>query len=81
MTVICRLGSERLAIMFSGIAAPSFQLFYRGVDISGDLDTLTTSINYVDHVHGKADEIDVTVHDKDGAGKAHGSPNMATPCS
>lgn len=66
MTVICRLGSVGSAIMFSGIAAPYFQLFYRGVDISGDLDTLTTSINYVDHVHGKADEIDVTVHDKDG---------------
>lgn len=52
--------------MTSGIPTPYFQLIYRGIDISGDLDAMTTSINYVDHIHGKADEIDVTVHDKDG---------------
>lgn len=52
--------------MTSGLPAPYFQLIYRGVDISGDMDALTTSVNYVDHIHGKADEIDVTIHDKDG---------------
>lgn len=52
--------------MTSGIPAPNFKLIYRGVDISGDMDAMTTSINYTDHIHGEADEIDVTVHDKDG---------------
>lgn len=58
----------------SGLPAPYFRLIYRGVDISGDLDPMTTSINYVDHVHGKADEIDVTVHDKDGRWKGSWKP-------
>lgn len=50
------------------------RLIYRGVDISGDLSPLTTSINYTDHWHGEADEIDVTVHDKDGRWKGSWLP-------
>lgn len=60
--------------MLSGLPANRFALIYRGVDISGDLDAMTTTINYVDHLHGKADEIDVTVHDKDGRWKGSWCP-------
>lgn len=60
--------------MLSGLPAPRFQLVYRGVDISGDLDPMTTQINYTDHLHGKADEIDVTVQDKDGRWKGSWCP-------
>jgi phage protein D len=55
-------------------SSPTFQLIYRGTDISSDLDAMTTTINYVDHLHGKADEIDVTVHDKDGRWKGSWYP-------
>ncbi|MEC5291966.1 late control protein D [Aurantimonas sp. C2-6-R+9] len=41
-------------------------LLYRGVDITGDLDPMTTSVRYTDKLHGEADEIEVTVQDKDG---------------
>lgn len=60
--------------MTSGLPAPYFKLIYRGVDISGDLDPMTTSVNYTDHLHGKASEIDVTVHDKDGRWKGSWKP-------
>ena len=62
--------------MASVLPAPSFQLIYRGVDISGDIDPLTTSITYTDHLHGKADEIDITVHDKDGRWKGAWMPTQ-----
>ncbi len=48
---------------------PYFSLFYQGVDISSDLDPMTTSISYTDKAHGEIDEIDVTVQDKDGLWK------------
>jgi phage protein D len=41
-------------------------LIYRGVDISSEVAPMVTSINYTDHWHGEADEIDVTVQNKDG---------------
>jgi hypothetical protein len=47
-------------------AEPGFRLIYRGVDISNELQPEMISCTYVDKVHGEADEIDVTVHDRDG---------------
>ena len=41
-------------------------LTYRGVDITSDLDPMTTSVRYTDKLHGEADEIEVEVQDKDG---------------
>lgn len=41
-------------------------LEYRGVDITGDLDPMTTSVSYTDKLHGEADEIEVAVQDSDG---------------
>lgn len=60
--------------MSSGLPKPYFKLVYRGVDISGDLDPMTTSIRYEDKVHGEADAIDVTVQDKDGRWKGSWKP-------
>ncbi|MEH6739581.1 MAG: hypothetical protein V7695_13665 [Sulfitobacter sp.] len=56
------------------LRSPKFQLIYRGTDISGDMDPMTTSISYTDHVHGKANEISVAVHDKDGRWKGSWKP-------
>lgn len=53
---------------------PYFSLLYQGVDISSELDPQTTSITYTDQHHGKADEIDVTVQDKDGRWKGSWKP-------
>lgn len=55
-------------------AKPYFQLMYQGVDISSELDPMTTSVTYTDQAHGKADEIDVTVQDKDGRWKGAWKP-------
>lgn len=55
-------------------AKPYFQLLYQGVDISSELDPMTTSVTYTDQAHGKADEIDVTVQDKDGRWKGEWKP-------
>lgn len=60
--------------MSSGLPKPTFHLFYRGVDISGDLDPDTTSVSYTDYLHGKADEMELTVHDKDGLWKGPWRP-------
>lgn len=46
--------------------AAKFTLLYRGVDISGDLDPMTTSVAYTDKLHGEADEIEVSVEDSRG---------------
>lgn len=56
--------------MLSGLSKPRFQLFYRGVDISGGLDASTTSVTYTDHLNGEADEMEIVVHDKDGLWKS-----------
>lgn len=48
---------------------PRFELWYQGTDISSELDPETTSVTYTDHHHGKVDEIDVTVQDKEGKWK------------
>ncbi|MCC2099023.1 MAG: late control protein D [Hyphomicrobiales bacterium] len=61
--------------MSSGLPAPFFRLIYKGVDISGDLDPMTTSVSYTDNLHGKADEIDVTVQDRDGLWKGAWKPS------
>lgn len=53
---------------------PYFSLIYQGVDISSELDPLTTSVTYTDKVHGEVDEIDVTVQDKDGRWKSSWLP-------
>jgi uncharacterized protein len=53
---------------------PYFSLIYQGVDISSEMDPLTTSIRYTDNHHGKVDEIDVTVQDKDGRWKGSWKP-------
>ncbi|WP_299924186.1 hypothetical protein [uncultured Pelagimonas sp.] len=60
--------------MTSGLPQPYFQLMYRGTDISGDLDPMTTSVSYADQLHGEADEIEVTVQDKDGRWKGSWHP-------
>lgn len=54
--------------------SPRFSLIYQGTDISSELDPLTTSITYTDNHHGKVDEIDVTVQDKDGRWKGEWKP-------
>lgn len=53
---------------------PTFSLIYMGVDISAELDPQTTAIRYTDNHHGKVDEIDVTVQDKDGRWKGSWKP-------
>ncbi len=53
---------------------PLFSLIYQGVDISSELGPETTSITYTDNHHGKVDEIDVTVQDKDGRWKGSWKP-------
>lgn len=55
-------------------SSPYFSLIYQGVDISSELDPMTTSVTYTDQAHGKADEIDVTVQDKDGRWKGEWKP-------
>lgn len=55
-------------------AEPYFSLVYQNVDISSELDPMTTSITYTDHLHGEADEIDVSVQDKDGKWKGPWKP-------
>lgn len=50
----------------SGLPQPYFQLIYRGVDISSEVDPMTLSVGYTDHHHGEVDEIDVEVQDRDG---------------
>ncbi|MBP1862136.1 phage late control D family protein [Rhizobium herbae] len=55
-------------------SGPYFSLIYQGVDISSELDPMTTSISYTDNHHGKIDEIDVTVQDKDGRWKGAWKP-------
>lgn len=46
--------------------AARWTLIYRGVDISGDLAPMTTSIAYTDKLHGEADEIEVACEDAKG---------------
>lgn len=58
----------------SGILKPSFRLIYRGTDISGDLDPMTTDVSYSDNGHGEQDEISVTVQDSDGRWKGSWRP-------
>ncbi|MCA1492697.1 late control protein D [Ensifer sp. NBAIM29] len=53
---------------------PYFSLIYQGVDISSELDPMTTAISYTDNHHGKVDEIDVAVQDKDGRWKGSWRP-------
>lgn len=53
-----------LALMQPG--EPTFALWYRGVNISDEMQPEMLSCTYVDKVHGEADEIDVTCHDTDG---------------
>lgn len=52
-----------------GPSKPRFKLVYRGVDISSELDPMTTDVSYSDNVHGEQDEISVTVQDSDGRWK------------
>lgn len=53
---------------------PNFRLIYRGVDISSELDPMTTAVSYTDNHHGQADEIAVTVQDRDGRWKGSWKP-------
>lgn len=48
------------------VIVADWKLIYREVDISSELDPMTTSVTYTDKLHGEADEIEVTVQDKDG---------------
>ena len=43
-----------------------FELLYNGVDISADIAPYLISATYTDHSHGKADDLQVTVEDRDG---------------
>lgn len=56
------------------VTKPYFSLIYQGVDISSELDPMTTSVTYTDKAHGEIDEIDVTVQDKDGRWKSSWFP-------
>ena len=60
---------------------PYFKVIYRGIDISSDLDPQTTSITYTDHHHGEADEIEITVHDKDGRWQGSWKPEKGDQVS
>lgn len=50
------------------------RLIYRGIDISTDIADQVIEVNYTDHWHGENDEIDITVHDKDGLWKGSWFP-------
>jgi phage protein D len=45
---------------------PNFTLFYKGVNITLDVWNNLISCTYTDKVHGEADEIEVTLQDRDG---------------
>lgn len=45
---------------------PFFRIVYKGIDISSEVAPHLISCTYIDKVHGEADEIEVTVQDKDG---------------
>lgn len=45
---------------------PFFRILYKGIDISSEVEPHLISCTYTDKVHGEADEIEVTVQDKDG---------------
>lgn len=60
---------------------PYFSLIYQGTDISSELDPMTTSVTYTDKNHGEADEIDVTVQDKDGKWKGAWKPETGDTMS
>lgn len=45
---------------------PVFRIIYRGMDISSELDPHLLACTYTDKVHGEADDIEITVQDKDG---------------
>lgn len=60
---------------------PYFSLIYRGVDISSELDPMTTEVSYTDNHHGEVDEIDVTVQDKDGKWKGSWKPEAGDEMS
>lgn len=47
--------------------APSFKLVYDGRDITSEFQQWPLDIVYTDHVHGQADEVQVTVHNSNGA--------------
>lgn len=55
-----------MTLTVSSPAEPIFQLFYRGVDISSELAPHLVSCTYTDKVHGEADDVEVTVQDRDG---------------
>jgi uncharacterized protein len=50
----------------SALSKPVFILIYKGVDISADIAPQLISCTYTDKLHGEADEIEVSVVDKDG---------------
>ncbi len=45
---------------------PRFKIRYKGIDITEDFAPLITSCTYTDKVHGEADDVAITVQDKDG---------------
>lgn len=49
---------------------PTWLITYEGTDVSDDLTTMVTGVTYTDNLHGKADEIEVTVEDRDGRWQA-----------
>jgi uncharacterized protein len=59
---------------------PVFQLIYKGKDISSELDPHTTEITYSDELDGKADEIEVSVQDKDGLWRGEWCPETGDKC-
>jgi hypothetical protein len=50
----------------TNVSKPRFILIYKGVNISKEFAPESITITYTDKVHGEADEIEVTVQDKDG---------------
>lgn len=45
---------------------PAWRLVYAGKDITGDIMEQVVSVTYTDHVHGKSDEMEVTIEDRTG---------------
>jgi phage protein D len=45
---------------------PHWLITYEGADVSDDLTEMVTGVTYTDNLHGKTDEIELTIEDRDG---------------
>lgn len=61
-------------MIFAQPSEPVFRLIYRGMDISSEMDPHLISCTYTDKVHGEADDIEVTVQDREGLWRGEWCP-------